>query len=151
MKHAFLALFLFSGIAIAADDKENDKLLQSIAGSYSVSAFERGGQPAEPEFIKKLQAVTIKGNKLTITFKEEAKSEDKSATISLDASKKPVAIDLKELDGPKKNEVSQGVIDIADDVVKICWSEGPNAKRPAEATSTKENKNFLLTLKRVKE
>jgi uncharacterized protein (TIGR03067 family) len=154
MKHALIALFLVGSVA-AADDKESGKWLEKIAGSYSVVSLEKGGEPASADFIKKFNSVTIKGNKLTISFKEStdagAKTEDKAATITVDPSKTPVTIDLKADDGPKKNETVLGIVEVGDGTVKLCWGDGLNAKRPVDATSTKENKNFLITLKQIKE
>ena len=150
MKHAFLALFLFGGIAVAADDASKKKLME-LEGAYSVVSFEKQGEMIPGEILKTFQKVTIKGNKFTISFKEEGKLEEKTATIKVDASKKTVAIDLTADDGPKKDETALGIVEIGDDTVKLCWGIGANAKRPTDATSTKENRNFLITLKRIKE
>jgi len=149
MKHALLALFLFTSV-VAADDQANDKLLKDLTGSYTIAGFEKAGEADAGNFAKTIQAVTIKGNKLTMSFKEEGKTDEKSATITVDASKKPIHIDLKPADGPKKDELVLGVLEVGEDTLKLCWNDGPK-KRPTDATSTKENKNFLITLKRVKE
>jgi uncharacterized protein (TIGR03067 family) len=148
MKFAFAALFFLGGVAVA-DDKANEKLLKDIGGSYTVVAVEKGGEQAPAEFMKSFESITIKGNKLVISFKENGKIEEKIAVLIVDASKKPVHVDLKPQDSPKKNdETFLGIVETAEDTIKFCWGEGPNAKRPTDFTSTKDNKNFLLTFKR---
>jgi uncharacterized protein (TIGR03067 family) len=149
MKLAAAFLLLFAGVA-SGDDKANEKLLSDLAGSYSVVTIEKAGEAPPPEFLKSFQKVTIKANKLTMTFKEESKMEEHSALLTVDASKKPPHVDFKPSDGPKKDEVKQGIVEIASDTVKISWNDA-SGKRPIDATSTKDNKNFVITLKRIKE
>jgi uncharacterized protein (TIGR03067 family) len=146
-----IALLLFAGVA-GADEKADKKLIADLAGTYTVATFEKGGEMGPADFLKTIQSVTIKGTKLTIVFKEDSKTESSSATFNVDASKKPAHINLKHADGPMKDETVLGVVEIAGDTVKISWAEGgAKAKRPTDATSTKENKNLLLTLKKAKE
>ena len=151
MKSAFLAMFLFGGIAVAADDEASKKKLLELEGTYSVVSFDKNGEMIPGEILKTFQKVTIKGNKLTMTFKEQGKTEANTATIKVDASKRIVAIDLTADDGEKKGETTLCIAEINDDTVKLCWGTGASTKRPTDATSTKENMNFLITLKRIKE
>jgi uncharacterized protein (TIGR03067 family) len=152
MRHVCLALFLLGGMAAAADDKESKSLLKDLEGDYKVTAAEKAGEKPPPGFLDELEKVSIKGNRLTISFKSKGtgKSEEKSATITLDASKKPAQIDMRPEDGPKRDELVLGIVAVDGDTVKMCWGDSPKATRPTDFSSSKENKNFLLTLKRMK-
>jgi uncharacterized protein (TIGR03067 family) len=145
VKHAILAAFVFVSIA-AADEAANKKLLKDLEGDYKLTAAQRGGEAPPATFLDEIERVSIKDGKLTISFKKDGKVDVKSATLTVDASKKPAHIDLKPEDEPKKEVF--GIISIDDGTVKLCWGDGPNSKRPTDFTSSKENMNFLLTLKR---
>jgi uncharacterized protein (TIGR03067 family) len=141
-------MFLMGGIVFAADDADSKKLLKTLEGSYKVTAVEKAGDPPPTEFLEKLERVTIKGNKFSITFKEGGKAEEKSAAISVDATKKPAIIDLKADDGDRREMV--GIVEIDGDSVKICWADDPKAARPTKFETNKENKQFMITLMRTK-
>ena len=151
MKHAILAVLLIGGITIAADDAESRKLLQNLEGSYKVTAVEKAGEAPPKEFLETLDKVTIKGNKFAITFKGGGKAEEKSATISVDATKKPAAIDLKADDGEKRDQTMMGIVQIDGNTVKICWADDKNAGRPSKFETSKDNKQFMITLTKAKE
>jgi uncharacterized protein (TIGR03067 family) len=151
MKYAALFLFLVAGTASAADDAESKKLLKELEGSYKMIAAERSGGPPPAGFLDMIEMVSIKGNKFAIVFKSEGgKNEEKSATITVDAGKKPAQIDLKPDDGEKKDHTVQGIVVLESGTLKICWSDASDAKRPADFKTSKEDKNMLLTLKKMK-
>lgn len=151
MKYAILAMFLLGGFVVAADDAESKKLLKSLEGSYKVTAVEKGGEAPPKEFLESLEKVTIKGNKFAITFRGGGKAEEKTATISVDATRKVATIDLKPDDGEKRDETVVGIVQIEADTVKICWADGPKVARPTKFETSKENKQFMITLMRTKE
>jgi uncharacterized protein (TIGR03067 family) len=149
MKHAIIAIFLLGGIVFAADDADSKKLLQNLEGSYKITAVEKGGEAPPKEFLEKLDKVSVKGNKFSISFKEGGKAEEKSAAISVDATKKPATIDLKADDGDRREMV--GIVEIDGNTVKICWADDPKAARPTKFETNKENKQFMITLMRTKD
>ena len=151
MKHALLALFLLGGITFAADDADSKKLLKNLEGSYKVAAVEKAGDAPPKEFIESLDKVSIKGNKFSIAFKSGGKAEEKSATITVDATKTPATIDLKADDGEKRNEVMIGILQVEGETLKICWADGPKSARPTKFETNKENKQFMITLTKMKE
>lgn len=150
MKHVILALFLLAGVVTAADDDASKKLLKSLDGDFKVTSMEKAGQAPEPDFLAKMEKVTIRDGKLTIHFKGNDKSEAKAATLAVDATKKPAHIDLKPDEGADKGNTVVGIVSAEGDTVTMCWADGRDAKRPTEFRTTKENKNYMLTLKRVK-
>lgn len=152
MKLLGITFFLFTCSVMAADDDASKKMLRDLEGSYKVVAAEKAGEQSPPGFLDSLDKFVIKGDKLTIEFKsKDGKSEVKSATIAVDASKNPGHITMKPNEGPKKDETIQGIVMIDKDNVKLCWGDGPNTSRPTEFRTSKENKNFMFTLKKVKE
>lgn len=151
MKYTFLGLLLVAGMLTAADDPESRKLLKNLDGAYRVTAVEKAGDAPPKEFLESLEKVTIKGNKFSITFRGGGKAEEKSATIDVDATKKPATINLKPDDGEKRDQTVQGIIQIEGDVVKICWTDDANLPRPTKFETNKENKQFMITLMRTKQ
>ena len=152
MKHVALFLFLATGLASAADDADSKQLLKDLEGTYKMTAAEHLGGPAPAGFLESIELVTIKGNKLSITFKGEGgKVEEKMATILIDASKKPAQIDLKADEGEKKDHTVQGIVLLKNGTLKICWNDRADAKRPADFKTSKDDKSMLLTLKKSKQ
>jgi uncharacterized protein (TIGR03067 family) len=139
------ALFLFSA-GVNADDAKT--FLKNLEGSYTPVSMTRGGEPAPDEFLKTV-AFAIKGDTLSVKFKKNDKEEDKEATLVVDPSQKPIAIDMTPKDGPDANKPMLGIVKVEKDTVTICWSDrGDKAERPKDFTSTKDNKQFLIVLKK---
>lgn len=151
MRYTLLGLFLFASSTTAADDAESKNLLKQLEGTYKLAAAERSGGPPPAGFLELIDKVTISGNKFIMSFKKDkdAKDEENSATISVDATRKPAQIDLK-ADSGKKTETVLGILLIEGDTVKICWSDTPEAKRPVDFKTSKDDKNMMLTLQRMK-
>lgn len=151
-KHALLAMLFTAASSFAADDAESKKLLQNLQGAYKIVAAERSGGAPAGGFLEEIERVSIKGDKFAIVFKEDGgKKEEKSATIAVDASKKPAQIDMKPEDAKK---AVVGIIALDGDTLKICWDDAREAdvsKRPTEFKTSKDDKFMLFTLKRVKE
>lgn len=151
MTRAFsIALVLgFGGIALA-DDAASKKLLKDLEGNYTAASIKRAGEDAPADFLKGI-ALAIKGDTFTIKFKEGEKTEEKNATIVIDTAQKPTAIDLTPKDGPEAGKPMLGIIKVEKDTVTYCWSDrGDKAERPKEFSSTKENKQFLIVMKKAK-
>jgi len=152
MKLAFMSLFMIAGAALAADDSGDKKFLKELEGVYKVAAAEKSAGPAPAEFLNSIERVTIKGNKLSFVFKSEgAKTEEKTATISVDTANMPVQIDMKPEDGPMKNETVLGIVSTDGDTVKLCFNDARDNKRPTEFKTSKDDKTVVITLKKTKE
>jgi len=151
MKSAIVILLAVAFNIHAADDAESKKLIGALEGHYKLTSMELSGEPVPPGFLNVMEKVTFKGSKFTILFKSETKSEEKIATISVDAAQKPAYFNMTPDEGPKKDKASLGIVLIEGDVVKICLNDAEGAKRPTEFKSTKEGRTVLLVLKRVKQ
>jgi len=146
MKYATLALFLSFNLSQAADDAASKKLLAEIEGVYTIAAAERAGSAPPGNFLEEIQQVAIKDGKLTITFKIEGKAEEKSAAIAVNAGTKPMQIDMT----PEKDKTIPGILQPDGETLKVCWNDTADGKRPTAFTTSKEDKNFYLLLKRMK-
>jgi uncharacterized protein (TIGR03067 family) len=145
-----LALLLaFTGIAIA-DEAANKKYLKDLEGNYTATSMTRSGEKAPDEFLSTI-TLSIKGDTFTIKFKKGDEGEEKNATVVIDAGKKPVTIDLTPKVGPEAGKPILGIIKVEKDTVTYCWADrADNVDRPKDFTSTKENKFFMIVMKKAK-
>jgi uncharacterized protein (TIGR03067 family) len=145
-----IVIGLFSIGTGIADDAAAKKLLKELEGKYTPSSMIRGGEEAPPEFIKSVN-FTIKGDTLTVHFKKGDTGEDKAAILVLDPSQKPTAIDMTPKEGPEAGKPVLGILKVETGSVTLCWADrGDKTDRPKEFTSTKENKQFLIVMKKDK-
>jgi uncharacterized protein (TIGR03067 family) len=149
MRLPLIALALFAGVA-PADDAAVRKVLKELEGTYTPVSMTQGGQPA-PEKVMKGASFVIKGDTFIVRFTEGGKSDDKAATLVVDPDQKPTAIDMTPKDGPDAGKPILGIVKVEKDTVTLCWADQPGtAQRPKEFSSTKENKNFLIVMKKAK-
>jgi len=140
-------LLLFA-LGVSADDAASKKMLKDLEGSYSAISMSKAGEPAPDEYLKTI-SFNVKGDTFTVTFKKGDASEDKAATALIDSTQKPIAIDLTPKDGPEVGKPMLGIIKIEKDSITLCWTDrGEKTERPKEFSSTKENKQFLIVMKK---
>lgn len=150
MRPILTATLLLCATAARADDAAA-KFLKELEGSYTPASMTKGGEQAPAKELEALSAVTIKGDKLTIKFKKDDKTVEHSAVLVVDPGQKPVAIDMTPTDGPDANKPVLGIVKAEKDAVTLCWSDRKDGtERPKDFTSTKDNKQFLIVLKRGK-
>ena len=158
MKYAITILFLSAGLSAAADDAESKKLLKNLEGTYKFVSGEQEGQVVEkedPDFWGvKFVKVSLKGDKFTLIAKDKCGKEhdtELAGTITVDASKKPVHIDLDFKMGNQTQSAS-GITASDGESIKICFGDPADKKRPTDFKTTKDDKNkFVITLKKIKE
>ena len=149
MRLPFAVLVLVAGGAVA-DDAAARKFLRDLEGTYTLTGMTRGGEVAPQDEFKGV-TVTVKGNTLTASFKKGDAREDKTATLVVDPGQTPAAIDMTPKDGPDAGKPILGIVKVDKDTVTLCWADQPGtAQRPKEFSSTKENKNFLIVMKKSK-
>jgi uncharacterized protein (TIGR03067 family) len=108
----------------------------------------RAGEAGTDETVR---GITIKGDTLTVRFKKGDATEDKAATLVVDPDQKPVAIDMTPKDGPDAGKPVLGIVKVERDTVTLCWGDrAGTSERPKEFASTKENKHFLIVLKKAR-
>lgn len=147
----FLPVAIILTVAnLATADEAGKRFLKDIEGNYTPTSMKRSGEDAPDEFLKTI-SLSIKGDTFTIKFKEKDKTEEKAATVVIDASQKPIAIDLTPKDGPEAGKPILGIIKVEKDTITYCWADrGDKTERPKDFSSTKENKHFLIVMKRAK-
>jgi uncharacterized protein (TIGR03067 family) len=142
------AVPLLLATTAAADDAAAKKFLKELEGNYAPVSMTRSGEPAPDEFIKTV-TFAIKGDTLTIHFKKSDKSDEHTATLTVDPGQSPAAIDMTPKDGPNAGKAMLGIGKVEKDTVTLCWGdEAGKAVRPKEFSSTKENKQFLILMKK---
>jgi uncharacterized protein (TIGR03067 family) len=141
-----LCAFVAFGLALTADAVPGDatkKDLDAMQGTWQVVAMEIDGQAVPEEQLKPFK-LTIKGDKGSHTS-PDGKIEE--ATIKLDATKKPKAIDITPLTGPDKGNTMRGIYTLEGDTIKVCMTHKGDV-RPAEFKGGKDL--AVMTMKREK-
>ena len=145
-----LAAILLGASLAAADDAAARKFLKELEGNYTPVSMTRGGESAPDEFVKGI-SFAIKGDTLTVRFQSAKKAEDKAATLVVDPGQKPAAIDMTARDGDNAGKPILGIVKVERDTVTLCWADdAARADRPKEFSSTKENKNLLIVLRKAR-
>jgi uncharacterized protein (TIGR03067 family) len=147
MKAAFAtAVLVLSAGAAVADDAAAKRMLKDLEGSYTPVSM-----TGEPDEIKQAVTFHVKGDTFTVRFAMAGTPDEKVATIVLDPSQKPTAIDLTPKVGPDAGKPMLGIIKMERDTVTLCWADHRDkAERPKDFSSTKENKNFLIVMQKAK-
>ncbi len=147
---ATLALFVL-GFGIVLADEASEKFLKDLAADYKVTSLKRAGEDNE-KGKNEAMTVSLKGNKVTIVFgkDKDGKEIKNEGILIIDPSQKPVAVDLTPTAGPDEGKPLLGIIETKGDEITLAFADTFDTARPKEFKSTKENKVFLLTLKKAK-
>jgi len=141
-RYAALALLIcsvaFFSLARGDDAAKQDQA--ALQGEWSMVSGERGGS-AMPDAMVKTGKRLFKGDELTVTV---GGMTIMKATVTLDPTKQPKAIDYKITDGPNKGKTQLGIYELKDDTVKFCFSN-PGDERPA-AFETKSGDGRTLSV-----
>jgi uncharacterized protein (TIGR03067 family) len=140
MKKALLGVLVI-GLLIAADDKKADDIKDKLKGTWDVVSMEVGGKKATDTDIKG-QTLTFEGDKVT----HEQKGKKEPATFKIDASKKPMQLDLMPTEGPEKDKTMKMIVELKDDTLRIAGKMKPD-ERPA---GFDDKDIMIITLKRAK-
>jgi uncharacterized protein (TIGR03067 family) len=140
MKKAMLGVFAI-GLLIAADDKKPDDIKDKLKGTWDVVSMEVGGKKAPDDAVKG-QTLTFDGDKVT----HEQKGKKEPATFKIDASKKPIQLDLVPTEGPEKDMTMKMIVELKDDTLRIAGKMKPD-ERPA---GFDDKDIMIITLKRAK-
>jgi uncharacterized protein (TIGR03067 family) len=127
----------------AAQNDAVKKDLESLQGVWRIVSME-GGYALAAEKLKEMK-LTIRGNKASHLASE---GQTEEATIKLDPSKKPKAIDFTPQTGPDKAKNLLGIYAIDGDTLRICATID-GGDRPTEFKASKEAS--LIVLKREKQ
>ena len=89
---------------------------------------------------------SVKGDK----YKFEIDGLEEEGTIKLDPTKKSPTIDLAITEGTDKGKEQHGIYKIEKGTITFCLARPGVKDRPSDFTSTTDNNNILVTIKREK-
>jgi uncharacterized protein (TIGR03067 family) len=132
---------------LLAEDKPDPAKVElgKLQGSWTMTALEINGERLPPEKFQNTR-LEITGNRY-ITDTGRGAHE---ATLKLDPTKKPKAIDMTFVDGPNKGDTAEGIYKLDADTLTICRPRLPPHARPAEFTTKPGSDCFLVVWKRTK-
>jgi len=145
-----LAAALFALAALGTPTRADDKALKELEGSYSLESLEAGPIKLTAADLAKIGGgkgteikIVIKGDQLTSTFGPKTES----ATIKVDATKKPAQMDITTKKGDK-TETDYAIYKLEGGTLTICGTAGggESKDRPTEFKST--DKTMLMVLKK---
>jgi uncharacterized protein (TIGR03067 family) len=128
--------------APAPKEKDDQSRLQ---GEFVFTSWTHGGQKLAEES-RDTAKWSVKDDKYT--FEIDGQTEE--GTIKIDAAKKPATIDLNITAGADKDKQQLGIYKIDGNNVTFCFARPGEKERPADFTSTPDNRHILVTLKRGK-
>ncbi len=140
MKKALLGV-LVVGLFVAADDKKADDIKDKLKGTWDIVSMEVGGKKATDTNVKG-QTLTFEGDKVT----HEEKGKKEPATFKIDATKKPMELDLVPTEGPEKGKTMKMIIELKDDTLRIAGKMKPEERQ----TGFDDKDIMVITLKKAK-
>ena len=128
-----------------AEEGEAKKDLKALQGKWVVVAAEQDGDPLDRVVGG---TMVVKDNNFHITTKG---GTELKGDLILNPAKKPKHIDLAHQDGPLKDKTWQGIYELKDDTLKLCYAEADSEKeRPTEFKTLKKSRLMYFELKREK-
>ena len=143
--------FLVSLVAVtfapasAAESEAARKDLALLQGEWTMVSGSADGQPMPEPMLKQMKR-SCKGDETTVAMAGRIFFK---AKITLDAGKKPKAIDYEMTEGLTKGKKQLGIYEVEGDTLKSCFAK-PGAERPADFTSQPGDGHTLSVWKRAK-
>ena len=143
-----LMLGLLAGTLLAAprpkDEKDKDDL-KKFDGNWTFSSWQHSGLPLAAISLESAKW-SVKGDKYTF----EISGVKEEGTLKLDSTKKMATIDLAITSGNDEGSTQLGIYKFDGEALVFCFSRPGVKDRPTEFTTTEENANILVTIKRTK-
>jgi uncharacterized protein (TIGR03067 family) len=140
-----IGCLLLVGLLLGADQPTDaaKKDLEKFQGEWKPEKAQRDGVDAGGDLLNKL-LVKYSGETMVI---DSGGARDDKATITLDPSKNPAAIDIKPVGEGK--DTALGIYKLDGDTLTLCWSRR-GGERPTEFVSKAGTEQVLFILKRQK-
>ena len=136
---------IVAGLLLAVAEPPADPTKQTpeqmLQGAWKLVSVQRGG--------KDLPAKRAEGMRLLVsgkTFTLKDGQRDEVVTFKVDATKKPLAIDL--MPDKARDKPVLGIFLVEGVTLKLCWSKG--GPRPTEFTTKQGSDEVLFVLRREK-
>lgn len=140
MRVLFAIVLLVAAPFAAADDKAE---LKALAGKWEVADAEVDGKKVTETF-KNLELTLENGN-----YAVKVGGQEDKGTVTVDASKKPKAMDVTGTEGPNRGKTYPCVYELKDDTLTVCY--GLDFKtRPTELKTAEKSNTMLIVYKRKK-
>jgi uncharacterized protein (TIGR03067 family) len=144
MRQFALLFVLAAGVAVAAEEKKEKK--PDSDGTWNITSVEVGGNKIPDEMLKANPwKITMTGDKWTLKMGDTVSS----GTSKVDASKKPMEIDVTTTEGPEKGSTIIGIVEIKGDTMRACW-DTKGKVRPKEFSTKDQPTYALIEYKREK-
>jgi len=142
MRQAVILLVLSLAGTLAAQQAV-PKELSPLQGSWTLTSI--NGQDAAAQGIS--GDITFTGDTYVVTING---SVDERGTVKIDASKKPMLIDLAITEGPgeSSNKRQLGLIEIAGDTIRFHMAAPGNPKRPLNFDPIPDHDVIVVTKKK---
>jgi uncharacterized protein (TIGR03067 family) len=132
-------------VAAPGKDKEDKDDLKKFEGDWKITSWRQYGRDLEAEALDTAKW-TVKGDKYTF----EMGGNQEEGKLKIDAAKKPMVCDLEITEGNDKGKGQPGIYKIDGDTLTVCFA-APGAKdRPKDFTSTEDDMQILVVMKRKK-
>ena len=149
MQSPFVTMLALSALCLGTQGEAVKTELSRLEGTWQVIGHETEGKPTNEDHWRKVQFV-FKGDRLTFLGDDVLTKKVAAITLAVDPSTSPSVIDLKIVAGEFKGATLEGVYEIKDDVLRICFRNEEAKNRPLDF-STKPGANLVLfVLKRQK-
>lgn len=128
MKSLLSVGLFFSALCLClADDKKD-----VTAGKWTIESVSRDGKD-----VAALKGATRehKDGSYTLTPVKDSTAKSSTGTYTLDASKSPIAIDMKPKGGTYDGKTLLGIVKVDGDTMTICFAE-PGKDRPSKFESS---------------
>jgi uncharacterized protein (TIGR03067 family) len=135
------------GLLMAAGPEQDavKKELAQLEGEWTMVSGEINGQAMPEQYVKTGKRVAKDG----VTTIEIGGRLFFRAKYTIDATKKPKAIDYQFTEGPTKGKTQLGIYELDGDTAKFCFAS-PGKERPTDFTAAADSGRTLSTWKRVK-
>ena len=146
---AALVLIAFGCPALATGEDAAAKELKAFQGTWTVAYSEQNGERRrDVDEVKKMR-LTIKDDTWTLEYHNNVKDKH-VATLKLDPTQKPTAVDFKFSEGMLTGETMRAIYELKGDDLKFCFPS-ESRQRPKNFDSREGNGGqWLLVLKREK-
>ncbi len=141
MQGLFVVLVLSAGF-LGTQQSPVDTEIGRLAGTWQVIGHETNGKPTNEEHWRKVQFV-FKGDQLTFVGDDILSKKVAKMVLVIDPSTAPKVIDLKIVAGEFKGTTLEGVYEIKDARLRICFRNDETKNRPNDF-STKQDANLVL-------
>ena len=141
---ATIATLIVAG-ACAAEKETKVNITSQVIGTWSCAAATINGKPLTETTVKKLH-LTMTDTRYKTQRNDEVLFD---STYRLDTTKSPAHISMIGTEGDLAGKEAQGIIALADDTLKICYTM-PGKARPTAFASPTNSEAYLIVWKRQK-